>query len=134
MRLGLALIGLTATLAFCRSSREEADLATVAQRFFSAASAGDSAGLAGFAADTLIYDDLRLIASEQPGLLSEAARGLELLPGGEVSSDSAYLFFRPTKSRGSYGLDVGLVRKAGTWRVYYVGLTGSDLRPATTPR
>ena len=129
MRTAIISLCLLLTVLGCETANTRARFAPLAEDFFAAASSGDSVRLSKIVADTLVLRDLAVIASEQPGLLRDAARGLDLQRGGKVSSDSAYLFFRPRGGEQSRGVDIGFVRKAEAWRVYYVGLTGSDLRP-----
>lgn len=131
MRTAIISLCVFLTVLSCDTANDRARFAPLAEDFFAAASSGDSVRLAQIVADTIVLRDLAVIASERPALLRTAARGLDLQQGGQVSSDSAYLFFRPRAGEQSHGVDVGFVRKGQAWRVYYVGLTGSDLRPHT---
>jgi hypothetical protein len=128
MRIPKISLCLLLLLPSCDTAESASPFATLAREFFAAASVGDSVHLANIVADSLVYRDLRIIASEEPEMIRYAAQGLRVQSGGHVSQDSAYLFFKPTRGGHSRGLDLGLVRRGSAWQVYYAGLTGPDLR------
>lgn len=102
----------------------------VAQRFLAAAAAKDSAALQALISNRLVLGDLRRVESNAPGLVAKAAEGLKVDRVSRFADDSVYLYAHPTAgtSEGANrGLDIGLNLQGEGWRVYYVGLTGTDL-------
>jgi hypothetical protein len=114
----------------CGQSRRGSELKDVAQQLFAAAAVKDSTTLLAMTSNRLVVRDMQLVDSVAPGLAAEAARGLTLDRASEFAIDSVYLYVHPSvKGPGgeNHAIDLGLTRQGGTWRVYYVGLTGKDL-------
>ncbi len=120
-------------VAACSDLRDREQLRTVAERFFAAAAAGDTVAVKAMAVDTIVLQDLRVIANTDPTLMTAAGDGLELERGGFVRPDSAYLYFQVRK-KPTHGLGVGFVRPGAQWRIFYAGLTGSDVKGPTRRR
>jgi len=114
--------------ASCEGEQRQHEFTEPAHHLFTAATSGDSARLNALISDTLVLRDLSVLEQDSPTLMQHASEGLILESVADMWSDSAYVHFRPSQGEPTIGVDIGFVRRNGSWRVYYVGRTGYDVR------